>query len=309
MDYLLLIVGMVVLVQGANFFVEGASALARFYRIPTIIIGLTIVAFGTSAPEAAVSVTASIKGLNDISLGNVIGSSLINILVILGASALFMPIVVKERLIKREMPFALFASGLLIMFYFIGHQAIDRLEGVVLLLAFVIFMVVLLRGAFKHRETVKVDVDAKAPSKSIPLLIIGLIGVILGGDLVTEHASNIAVNLGMSEMLVGLSVVALGTSLPELVTSLVAALKKEADIALGNIIGSNIFNILLVLGLSAVISPIQLTLLGLVDLILLFIITLITLIFAFTNRTISRVEGLMMLMIYVGYFIFILIRN
>ncbi len=309
MDYLLLVIGIVVLVQGANFFVDGASALARFYRIPTIVIGLTIVAFGTSAPEAAVSITASIKGMNDISLGNVIGSSLINILVILGVSAVFMPILVKERLIKREMPFALFATGLLIVFYFIGHQTIDRLEGIILLIGFVVFMFVLLKGAFNNRETIKVDAQATRPSKSVPVLLIGLLGVIFGGDLVTEHASNIAVNLGMSEMLVGLSIIALGTSLPELVTSVVAAFKKEADIALGNIIGSNIFNILLVLGLSAVISPIQLSWLGLVDIVLLFLITLITLIFAFTNRTISRLEGMMMLMIYVGYFIFIIIRN
>ncbi len=309
MSYILLIFGIVVLVQGANFFVDGASALAKYFRIPTIIIGLTIVAFGTSAPEAAVSISASVKGLNDIALGNVIGSSLMNILVILGVSALFVPIIVKERLIRREIPFALLSTLLLVVFYFVGHGRINRIEGLIMLSGFVLFMVVLLRGALKNRINIDIDVNAKKPSKSIPLLIFGLAGIILGGELITNNASNIAIELGMSEMLVGLTIIAIGTSLPELVTSLVAAVKKESDIALGNIIGSNIFNILLVLGLSATISPMQLSPSALVDILLLFVITLITLIFAFTNRKISRLEGAMLIGIYIGYLIFIFLRN
>ena len=309
MDIILLIVGIIVLLQGANMFVSGASGLAKHFRIPTFIIGLTIVAFGTSAPEAAVSISASLRGFGDLALGNIVGSSLMNILVILGLSAIFMPVIIKESVIKRELPFALLATLLLIAFYYLGHQVLGRLEGAIFLTIFVIFMWVLLKGSRNTAAVNDPNEIIKNPWLSTLFLIIGAVAIAFGGDLITNKASNIAVALGMSEMLIGLTIVAIGTSLPELMTTLVAAFKKETDIALGNIIGSNIFNILFVLGITSVISPMHLSRGALMDMVLLFVITLITFVFAFTDREITKKEGIVMVSIYCVYLIFIIIRN
>jgi len=309
MDVILLIIGAVFLIKGADFFVDGASNIAKLFKIPPLIIGLTVVAFGTSAPEASVSITASINNLNDISFGNIIGSNLMNTMVILGISAVFSPIIVKERMVKKEIPFNLLATFILIIFFFVGYRTINRIEGVLLLTLFAWFIFYLIKNA---KNTLMVDTEDLthiSKLKSSILLIVGLIGIILGGQFVTQSASNIAINLGMSEILVGLTIVALGTSLPELITSLVAAIKKENDIALGNIIGSNIFNILLVLGLSSIISPISMDTQAIVDLVILFVITTITLMFAFTGKKINRYEGFALLVLYGVYLTYIIIRN
>ncbi len=309
MDYVLLLIGLVLLIQGANFFVDGASDLARFFRVSPLVIGLTVVAFGTSAPEASVSLTASIRGFDDISVGNIVGSSLANILLVLGMSAFFVPIVVKESLIRKELPFALFASVLLVAFYFIGGRGISRIEGTVLLLVFTLFVGTVMRSGFKARIPKVADEKTVWLPKVVFLLVVGLTGVIYGGSLTVRHASQIAIALGMSEMLVGLTIIALGTSLPEMVTSVVAAIKKNSDIALGNLIGSNVFNILLVLGLVTVIAPIQFAASAIVDLVILLVITAITFFFAFTDRTISRLEGLVLILLYAAYLAFIIMRN
>lgn len=308
LDIFLLIIGAAFLIKGADFFVDGASNIAKLFKIPPLIIGLTVVAFGTSAPEASVSVTASLKGLNDISFGNIIGSNLMNTMVILGVSAVFAPIIVKDQLIKKEIPFNLLASFLLIVFFFVGYRTIGRIEGAILLSLFILFILFLIKNA-KDSNLQEASLPTLSRNKSILLLVLGMAGIILGGRLVTDSASNIAIALGMSEILVGLTIVALGTSLPELITSVVAAIKKENDIALGNIIGSNIFNILLVLGLSAVISPMHITASSIVDLSILFIITTITLMFAFTGKKITRTEGFILLVLYGGYLAYIIARN
>jgi len=308
LDVFLLIIGAAFLIKGADFFVDGASNIAKLFKIPPLIIGLTVVAFGTSAPEASVSVTASLKGLNDISFGNIIGSNLMNTMVILGVSAVFAPIIVKDQLIKKEIPFNLLASFLLIVFFFVGYRTIGRIEGAILLSLFILFILFLIKNA-KDSNLQEASLPTLSRNKSILFLVLGMAGIVLGGRLVTDSASNIAIALGMSEILVGLTIVALGTSLPELITSVVAAIKKENDIALGNIIGSNIFNILLVLGLSAVISPMHITASSIVDLSILFIITSITLMFAFTGKKITRTEGFILLVLYGGYLAYIIARN
>ncbi len=309
MDVLLLILGIVILLQGANMFIDGASHLAKHLKIPTFIIGLTVVAFGTSAPEAAVSISASLRGFGDIALGNIVGSSLMNFLVILGFSAIFTPVIIKDSIIKREMPFALLSTVLLIMFYFVNPQILSRVEGVLFLAIFVIFLWVLLKKPYPEQDIVLQNGIIKKPWHSAILLMIGGIAITLGGDMITTRASNIALTLGMSEMLVGLTIVAIGTSLPELITTVVAVIKKEADIALGNIIGSNIFNILFVLGLTSLIAPLKLSAGALVDMLLLFIITFIVFVFAYTDRRITKKEGFVMLFIYLLYMVFIIVRN
>lgn len=317
--FIVLLVGFVFLVKGADFFVDGASSIAKYFKISTLVIGLTVVAFGTSLPEAAVSITSAIQNVDDVSLGNVIGSNLFNLLLILGVSALVFPVSVSKQIVKRDLPYSILGPILLIgMIYFFhesNNQALIRLEGIILLLFFSLYMFITMRGALKqpNLETYEQDESstiAMSKSKAWVLTLIGLVGIVLGGIMVTNGAKTIALYFGMSEWLVGLTVVSLGTSLPELVTSVVAALKKENDIAVGNVVGSNIFNIFLVLGISAAISPISLTSQVVFDILFLIIGSLALLgLIVFRKGKLGRMEGALLTLMYVGYFVYIFIRD
>ncbi|MDD3431046.1 MAG: calcium/sodium antiporter [Bacteroidales bacterium] len=256
---LLVVVGFACLIYGANWLVDGASALAKKYKMSDLAIGLTIVAFGTSAPELVVNVVASVNGYSDLILGNIIGSNNFNTFIILGLSGIIMPIVVQSSTARKEIPISLFITVLLLFFLndfnFSEPGSLSRWEAIVLLLLFLLFMYYVF-NQMKRDSTLHTDVVVKSNVKIWGLILVGLSGLIIGGQLVVMNSVNIASTLGVSEKIIGLTIVAAGTSLPELVTSVVAALKKNSDIAIGNIIGSNVFNILLVLGISGLIRPI-----------------------------------------------------
>ena len=313
--YLVLIVGFVLLVKGADFFVEGCASIAKTLRVPAIIIGLTIVAFGTSAPEAAVSISASLRGANDIAISNVIGSNLFNLLVVVGICAVLKPMKVQSGILKREFPFSILITLVLLVLCAdqairgsSAQNAIGRLDGVILLALFALFVFMMIRSALKNREELDEDYKILPVWKSILFILGGLAGVILGGNMVVEGATDIARAFGLSETLIGLTIIALGTSLPELVTSVVAARKGENDLALGNVIGSNIFNILLILGASSTIVQVNVGLQSLYDIIILIGVSLISYLFSLRGRQINRLEGAFMLALYGGYLAYIILR-
>ncbi len=308
MNVLFLIVGIALLVKGADWFVKGASDVAYYFKISPFIVGLTIVAFGTSAPEAAVSLTAALRDQSALAYGNIVGSSMANLLLVLGISATLAPIVIKDRIIKKEFPFALLIVTLTLGFAFIGIDSINRIEGALLLAFFALFIVMLMKST-KRLAYEKSPKTVDNIYLSIAWFMLGLIMVIVGGQVTTVHASHIAVNIGMSERLVGLSIVALGTSLPELATVIMSYLKKERDIALGNIIGSNIFNLAFVLGLSAFISPIMLENAMRIDLIVLFFVTFLAYIFSVTGKVLNKLEGGLLVFLYGSYLVVMIIFN
>lgn len=308
--FFLLAIGFVFLIKGADFFVDGASGIAKLLKIPSVVIGLTIVAFGTSAPELAVSVTSAIKGQNGIAIGNVIGSNIFNLLMVVGVAALIRPLTVEKNLVRRDFPFSILCT-LVVLFmsvdFFLGDgegNVLSRGEGLVLLCFFAVFMYSLVVQT-KNSKVVQPE-SVVEEIKSIPwwkagvLSVIGILGIVFGGEMVVRGASTIALSLGMSEMLIGVTIIAIGTSLPELVTSIVAARKGECDIAVGNVIGSNIFNLLLILGVSAVINPIVLPSHVFIDMLILLGMSIISFLFAL-NRKISRVEGGIFIVAYFGY--------
>ncbi|RLQ91356.1 calcium/sodium antiporter [Planomicrobium sp. Y74] len=318
MTYLLLLVGFALLVKGADYFVEGASKIAQSLRVSPLLIGLTIVAFGTSAPEASVSFIAAFEGNSDVAIGNVVGSNIFNITFILGVTALVFPLLVQSETIRKEIPFALLGSvALLLLISDIQLQALDsnlitRTEGIMLLLFFAVFLYYIFEVARKDRlntEENPVDTANVSKLKNSLLTIGGLAGIVFGGSLVVENSIEIALALGMSETLVGLTIVAVGTSLPELVTSVTAALKKQVDIALGNIIGSNIFNIFFILGTSAAISPLTVDSKIFSDVWLMIGVTVLLMILARTKYKISRIEGSVLAVIYIVYVVYIILRN
>lgn len=320
-NVLMLVVGFVFLIKGADFFIVSSSSIARKFNISPLIIGLTLVAFGTSLPELAVSFAASLSarasGLTaDIALGNVMGSNVANITLILGFSAIMMPVIVSKSMNKKELPFVLGISVLIaILANFFAHDSIVWWEALILLLVFVFYMYLMIKSSTNHDQNVELEVvDMK---KAVLLLIIGIAGVSLGGYLVTEGAEHIALeilvkSLNMNESrattLVGLSIVALGTSLPELVTSVLAAKKGENEIALGNILGSNVFNTLFIVGLSGIVVPLGVSPDVKFDSILLIGITLIVVIFAITSQKITKKEGIILVTIYFAYIAFIITR-
>lgn len=324
MDYIFLIVGFIFLVKGADIFVDGSSNIAKILKIPPIIIGLTIVAFGTSAPEAAVSITASMNGQNGMAIGNVIGSNIFNLLMVVGASGFISTLLVKKSILSRELPFVLITSMLLIVLssdIFISGSSsytLSRMDGAILLILFAGFVYYLVTSALKSRnsslnidetsldiETVDKDVmvqqNFSPMSKSIFLSVVGILAIILGGKIVVDCASNIASSFGVNDQLIGLTVVAIGTSLPEFVTSIVAATKGESDLALGNVIGSNIFNILFVLGISALISPMTIDPKLFIDAAVMIIATIITFFFAYRKNNVNKYESLTLMTLYVAY--------
>lgn len=334
MAYISLIIGFIFLVKGADFFVSGSSTIAEHFGIPTFIIGLTIVAFGTSMPEAAISVTAAMTGANGIAVGNAIGSNMFNLLIVLGASSLIKECPITRDTLRFEYPLSVAAAGALLVMglragadgSMFGTGIVSRVDGLVLLTVFTVFMVMTVKKAMKqhNRENIidyyggadvgdpeieVIEEERQSLIKSIIKSIIGLAGIVFGGDLVVDSATSIATAFGIDEILIGLTIVALGTSLPELVISIVAALKGETDIAVGNVIGSNIFNILLVLGLSTAIHPIAITMFSIYDILILIGASFIVLIPLARKQVITRGWGTLMVLLYAGYLAYIIART
>ncbi len=312
---LFLVGGFILLVKGADVFVDGACALSDKLKIPAYLVGLTVVAFGTSLPEAAVSVTASIAGSNEIAIGNVIGSNMFNTLVVLGASALLAPVAVKKNILKRDFPFCIGITLLMLALMLTmsgGTVALTRFDGIVLLVVFAAFMTVSIVSG-KRNAALQTE-EGEAEKKDMPMwkcilfILAGIIGVIIGGELTVKGAQELALKAGLSEKVVGLTVVAIGTSLPELVTSIVAARKKQNDIAVGNVIGSNIFNVLFILGISSSISAIVTDMSAVVDALILTGALALTYVFALTGKKINRGAGIVMIVMYIAYTAYLLIR-
>lgn len=306
--YVLLIVGFLLLIKGADFFVEGSAAVAKKLRVPTMIIGLTIVAMGTSAPECAVSIAASIKGSNAMAISNVVGSNIFNLMVVSGFCALFTPLIVHAKTLKQEFPFSILAAIVMLIAGFIG-MTLGRIDGVILLVLFAFFLAWMVKSALKARANAEDIEEEKVKDlgnlQCLLYIIGGIIAIVIGGDLVVDSATEIARTFGLSENLIGLTIVAFGTSLPELVTSAVAAKKGEVDMALGNVIGSNIFNILLVAGIAATVSPMAFLMENVIDLVILIVMSIVVWSFASTKKKIGRAEGVFMLIIYVAYIVYI----
>lgn len=305
MMYLLLILGFVLLIKGADFFVDGSSSIAGILKVPSVIIGLTIVSIGTSAPEAAVSITAGLAGNSDISLGNIIGSNMFNLLVVIGVCAVIFPAVSHKDILNRDLWWNIAVSA--VLFLFILDGKISRTEGLLMLAAFIAYIGIMISSALKNR------MDEEAPNvmsvpKSLLFIAGGLAAVIVGGDLVVDNASLIARSLGMSDTLVGLTIVAIGTSLPELVTSITASRKGDSGIALGNAVGSCLFNILFILGISSVLTPIHAVPELIIDAALLIAASVLILIVARTGEKTNRAEGLICVASYIAYSVYIILR-
>lgn len=300
----LFVAGFVMLVKGADWFVDGAAGIAARFGIPQLVIGLTIVAMGTSAPEAAVSITAAKTGNAGITIGNVLGSNIINVLVILGITAAITSIAVQKSTVKYEIPFMLLTAVVLLVVGMTDGEVVFW-EGVVLWILFIIYMIYLFFMA-KNGEGEE-DETPKALWLQIVLVIIGAAGIVFGADLTVDNASKIAEALGMDDRLIGLTIVAFGTSLPELVTSVTAARKGKADIAIGNIVGSNLFNILFVVGTTALITPVAFKESFLIDSIVSISAGVLLWIGVFKDMKLKRTMGIIMLAAYAVYFVYLLI--
>lgn len=305
MEYLLLLFGFVLLIKGADFFVDGSSSLARIMKVPSVIIGLTIVAMGTSAPEASVSVNAALAGSNDIAISNVIGSNLFNGLVVVGVCAFMAGFKTNPEILKRDMPLNIIVTAILCIMLLDRH--INHIEGIILLISMAVYIAVMVISALKNRETADECKILSLP-KSLIFIIGGLIAVIFGGTLVVDNACLIAKDFGVSENFIGLTIIAIGTSLPELVTSITATRKGDSGLALGNAIGSNLFNILFILGMSATICPLNVLSESIIDCIILLVSAVILYVFARTKKTMNRWEGIVCVFLYVGYTAYLLIR-
>lgn len=320
--YVLFVVGFVVLVKGADFLVEGASGVARRFGIPELVIGLTIVAFGTSTPELVVNIISSIEGKTDIAIGNVLGSNISNILLILGASALVYPLKAQSSTIWKEIPLSILAG--LMVFVLVNDtmlngqpkSEITRGDGFVFLGFFAVFMTYII-AISKQDPAVKAEQEQLDPKTRMGLgraliyIAIGLVGLVIGGTWIVNGAVTLATSLGVSESLIGLTIVAIGTSLPELATSVVAAYKKNSDIAIGNVVGSNIFNIFWILGISSVINPLPFNPSANTDVLMTIFVSVLLFAFLFFNkkREIARWMGGSMIFIYVSYLVYLIIRG
>lgn len=312
---ILLIIGFIVLIKGADIFVDGASSVAGNFKVSKMLIGLTIVAFGTSAPEFAVSVKSLISGSGDMVLGNVIGSNILNILLILGVSSMFHSLKVKDNTVKKELPITLLMTAIFIvllsdkLFDKGFNNTFTRSDGIVIILFFLVFVYYLIKMA---RNKIDKSQDEKYMSmkKAILFTILGIAGIIIGSNLVVENASAIARTMGISESMVALTIVALGTSLPELVTSITATRKGEYDIAIGNVVGSNIFNIGMVIGAPiAIFGGIQQFSINYIDLITMIISAFLLFIFSYNDRKISKFEGSIFLIMFVTYYGYVIYRG
>lgn len=308
LDVVVLIVGFALLIKGADWFVDGSASVAKKLRVPTLIIGMTIVAMGTSAPECAVSIAASLKGSNSMAISNVIGSNFFNLLVVCGVCALFKTLPIKKSTLKMEFPFSILAGILLVVLGYFG-MSIGHLDGAILLVIFVAFLIWMVLSAKKARDAAEDEEIKTMPGwKCAVYILVGIAAIVVGGDFVVDSASDIAALFGLSQTLIGLTIVAFGTSLPELVTSIVAARKGEVDMALGNVIGSNLFNVLFVLGIAAAVSPMTMLAENVIDGILLAVVSIITLLFAIKSQNINRKEGAAMLVMYGAYIVYACVR-
>ena len=310
----LLIIGFTFLVKGADAFVEGSSSIAKHFQVPSLIIGMTIVAMGTSLPETAVSVTASIAGSNALAVSNAVGSNIFNLMVVIGVCAVLTPVAVQKSSLKIDIPFSIVCALLLLV---LGHNRmmLTRVNGLILIVLFAFFILYMIRSAQHSMNNEDSEFAAEAADmkvmsvpKSLIFIVIGIAGITLGSDWVVDGAKTIASAFGISENLIGLTIVAFGTSLPELMTSIVAARKNEVDMALGNAVGSNIFNILMVLGIASALSPIAFIQENIIDIIILVGFSFIVWLMAWTKHRLDKIEGLAMILLYAGYVVYICIR-
>ncbi len=322
LNFLFLIIGMVLLIVGADKFVDGSSSVARRLKISSLIIGLTIVSIGTSLPELSVSIVSAVAGKADMSVGNVIGSNIFNTLMVLGMSAVMMPIAVKKSMLKFEFPLLLVITSIvLIVSLFITPQKIGLITGIILLVILICYVLMQIKMAKKEHTELEEDIENEGNNKkemsilkSVIFILFGIVAIWFGGECVTTTASEIALAFGMDEALVALTIVSVGTSLPELVTSIVAARKGENDIALGNAIGSNIFNILLILGASATITGamgtgLEVSLSVIVDIIILLAICILVYIFSLTSSKLGKIEGGVLVVLYIGYVTYLILTH
>ena len=297
MEYVLLVVGFILLIKGADFFVEGSSSLAQILKVPSVVIGLTIVAMGTSAPEASVSI-------NDIAISNVVGSNIFNGLVVVGVCAFLSAFKTNRDILKRDMPLNILVTFILCLMFLDGK--LSRIEGGILFAGMILYITVMIYHAIKNKSENEPEKILSLP-RSIIYMIAGLAAVIFGGDLVVDKACIIATNFGVSQNFIGLTIVAIGTSLPELVTSIVATKKGDSGLALGNAIGSNLFNILFILGFSAILSPLHVLNESIIDCGILLISSILLFIFAKTKQHMSKLEGIVCIGLYLAYMGYLLI--
>lgn len=308
LNILLLLVGFVLLIKGADFFVDGSSSIAKLLKVPSVVIGLTIVAMGTSAPEAAVSITAGVQGSNEIAVSNVVGSNIFNMLVVVGVCAIMKEFKLDKTILKRDFPINIGANAVLLALMLVG-SIIGRLDGIILLLLMIAYITWLVVSAIRNREESDDEIKTMSPLLSIVCIIGGLAAIIFGGDLVVDNATAIAKALGLSETFIGLTIVAIGTSLPELVTSIVASKKGENGLALGNVVGSNIFNLLLILGLSSSISPIPVDSRAIVNCVFLLIMTVAMYVLCASRKKLGKVAGISMVSLYAIYTVYLVIQG
>ncbi len=306
LQLVLIAVGFTFLIKGADWFVDGAAGVAGKFGIPQLVIGLTIVAMGTSMPEAAVSITAAFKGSADITIGNIVGSNILNVLIILGLTAVIVSIAVAKSTVKYEIPFMIGISVLLLVLGYTGNT-VNRVEGVILWAAFISYLVYLMIMAKKNKEEEDEELKDKPVWKLLLAIVVGIALVVFGSDISVDAATRLAEIMGMSERFIGLTIVALGTSLPELVTSVSAARKGAADIAIGNIVGSNIFNILFVVGTTALITPVTFAAKFVVDTLIAIAAAVLLLVCVAKKHRLSRKDGIAMLLGYAGYFTYLII--
>ena len=310
---LLLIVGFVLLIKGADFLVDGAVGFARKFKVPTLVIGMTIVAFGTSAPEAAVSISAAFAGANEISVANVLGSNIFNLLMVGGISAMIRTLPIKPISVTRDYPFHLVITAVLLILFMdmtLSGQSgnmLSRADGLILLLLMGIYMYINIKDGIQGEETETEEITFSF-WKSLLFFLGGLAGVVIGGDMVVDSATSLARVIGVSDMLIGLTIVAMGTSLPELVTSAVACKKGECDLAWGNIVGSNAFNILFVLGISATVHPVPVAMASIFDTAILLGIAVVIYLATIGQKKIQRPMGIAMVAAYLAYTAYIIIR-
>lgn len=314
LQFFLLIIGFILLIKGADFFVDGASEIAKAFHIPSVVIGLTIVSMGTSLPELAVSVTSAVKGVEGIAIGNVVGSNIVNLMLVAGITCIIIPVGVEKTLISRDLPFSIIAALSVLLLsadmYFAGTQSniITRADGIILLLFFSVYMYSVFKSALeKPAEETNSD-EIKPVWKSILFTVLGLAGIIAGGQFTINSAEYIARAFGMSDRLIGLTIIAFGTSLPELIISIVAACKGENDIAMGNVVGSNIFNILFILGFSTCIRPLQVEGATFIDIAVLLFCSLTVLALSKPKLKLGRICGVIMVLIYALYTTYIFIK-
>lgn len=304
MSFIMLLIGFLLLIKGADYFVEGASTIARKFHIPSMVIGLTIVSIGTSLPELSVSLTSALIGKNDLAVANVVGSNIFNILMGLGVSGIISKLPIEKNTIETDIPFLNIIGTILLVMML--NLTLGRFEGILLIGLLIGFLFYIIKPILNNKEELKEE--NKLSFKTILLGILGVVGIILGGDIVVDSASNIAKMFGMSQNLIGLTVVATGTSLPEFVTSVMAIIKGENEIAVGNIVGSNIFNILMILGISSIISPITITFISIIDIMFMIATGILLYVFVVKSKTLNRYQGIVFILLYIGYISYTIFR-